>query len=113
MFAPFHLPDLLNMPYDEEKATMNPNKEQFAGLSLTIKVDLLAFNSMADCIDVFPLRLLSPSLGASFKLGGLSFGTGFGIGVAKEIIKINTIFHNKDQTTKQCQKVKGNDLHQM
>lgn len=61
-------------------------------MSNTISVALFAFNSMAACMDVLPLLLLSPSFGGSIGLGvnSLFLGVGLLTGVAEMIITSDT-----------------------
>ena len=57
----------------------------------TSKVDLLAFSSMAACIDVFPLRDLRPSTFIALVSRGKAafLRTPFGTSMSK-VIKLNT-----------------------
>ena len=70
---------------------------------LTIKVDLLAFNSIAACIDVFPLLLLNPSLGVSVCPIGVSFlfNTDLVVGVPRNII-IHVLSHQVQLVAPLC-----------
>ena len=82
---------------------MNRRKQERSSKYLyTIRVALLAFSSIAACIDVLPLLLLSPSFGGSFGLGVRSFFLGVGLltGVAEKKNLLLLCVSNNEITVK-------------